>query len=166
MLLNIACLLINKTLIAIYNMYTPTFPYKGKQVIISSDRVQILAKNEAIVMFADECIVLSSPGETHINSDSAVLIDSPKIELGSDAQILGEPIILGLEFINQLSLFLKKLEDVGFKIQNVKGNAADMAAKLKDAGGDLQTIANRLNDFIKLDTELRSKVLSNITYTR
>jgi hypothetical protein len=147
-------------------MYTPTFPYKGKQAIISSDRVQILAKNEAIILFADECIVLSSPGETHINSDTAVLIDSPKIELGADAEVSGEPVILGREFINQLTLFLKTLESVGNGLQSVKGSGADIAAKLVDVGGDLETSANRLNNFIKLDKELKSKVLSNITYTR
>jgi hypothetical protein len=76
-------------------MITPEFPYKGNQIILSSDRVTLHSKKDGVFIFGKATIGLSSVGTVNIDSKEKVLIDSPKIELGSRAEQFGEPVPLG-----------------------------------------------------------------------
>lgn len=148
-------------------MYTPSFPFIGNQLILASDRVHLLAKTDAIVLMGDQSVILSSPNEIHIDSNKAVFIDSPKIELGNEAELRGQPVILGRDFIKQLQQFLQQVSYCGTTLESVgKSNLADMASKIVDVGSQLKNSSDKLKNFIQLDENLNSKVLSNVTYTR
>ncbi len=148
-------------------MYIPQFPYKSKQLILSSNRVQLLAKSDSVILFGDKSVILSSPGPIHVNSNEAILLDTDIIELGHEAKDLGEPVILGRRFIQRLSVFLRSVKYCGETLETVgKSNLADMASKLVDVGSQLKNSSESLEEYIKLDEELSSRILSKNTYTR
>lgn len=154
-------------------MITPNFPYKGNQVIVSSDRVHVHAKNEFAVISGKEGVVVSTPKEVHINSDKGIFLDSTIIELGHEANLYGENVILGRSFIHQLTIFLKSLKEAGEILNTVSagkinsgGTPADMVAKLKLVGDRIAFSCDRLEKNIALNSKLESRVLSKTTFTR
>ena len=90
-------------------MFKPVFPYKGNQLILTSDRVTLHSKTDAIFLFGKEAVSLSSVKTINLDSKEKILLDSKIIELGPKAQTLGEPIILGETFTTQLILLLNNL---------------------------------------------------------
>lgn len=149
-------------------MYTPEFPYKGNQLILMSDRVHIQSKSDYVILLGKQGVLLSTPKDVHINSESGIFLDSPSIELGHDAIVQGEKIILGETFIDHLTLFLKQIKYAGEKLEKVGAtNVADMASKLVDAGTSIKTAAFRLENIIQISAETgNSRILSKTTYTR
>lgn len=134
-------------------MFVPQFPYKGNQIILSSDRVTIHSKNDAIFLFGKQTVSLSSPQTINLDASQKVLIDSPKIELGHKAELEGEPLVLGEKLNQQLSImtkamlgaavFLKQVssEDLGTSMEAIR----DAAQVLYDAGQNANAyIDNRL----------------------
>lgn len=118
-------------------MFKPEFPYKGNQVIITSDRVMLHSKNDAIFIFGKQAVSLSSPQTINLDATQKVLIDSPKIELGRKAEVDGEPVVLGNKLNDQLldltiaiqtaAIMLKQASttDLGTAMQSIR-NAADI----------------------------------------
>jgi hypothetical protein len=148
-------------------MYIPEFPYSGKQVVVSSDRVHIYAKNDSAVIFGKRAVIISTPAQVHINSNDTVIVDSPTVELGNDAKSIGEPVILGRKFILQLVEFLNTVNRCGVILGGVgESNIGDLASKLVDVGDILASKSEQLKTYIEVDINLESKVLSKTTYTR
>ena len=116
-------------------MFVPQFPYKGNQIILSSDRVTLHSKTDAIFLFGKQAVSLSSPQTINLDASQKVLIDSPKIELGHKAELEGEPVVLGEKLNEQLSImtnamltaavFLKQVssEDLGASMESIRGAA-------------------------------------------
>ena len=83
--------------------YTPKEPhiYKGKQVIINSDRILFNAKDDSILLFSKEAIGFSTKGSFNFDTDSGTncyfTINSPKIYLGlqPNNDLPTEPAVLG-----------------------------------------------------------------------
>ena len=92
-------------------MYVPEFPYKGNQAIIKSDRVVLMGDKDAVFIFGNEAVSLSSRHTINLDSKEKVTISSPKIELGNKAATLGEPVILGNILVSQLVELISKLSD-------------------------------------------------------
>jgi hypothetical protein len=90
-------------------MYVPEFPYTGNQAIIKSDRVILMGDKDAVFIFGNQAIGLSSRNTINLDSREKVTISSPKIELGNNAKALGEPVILGDVLVNQLVNLLTQL---------------------------------------------------------
>jgi hypothetical protein len=92
-------------------MYTPQFPYIGNQAIITSDRVTLVANKDAVFIFGDQAVGLSSKHTVNIDAVEKVIISSPKIELGnkSSDSVHGEPLVLGTQLVNQLTNLLSEL---------------------------------------------------------
>lgn len=92
-------------------MYVPEFPYKGKQIIVSSGRVIVHAKTDSVFLFGKQNVGISSGGEVHIDSNAEVFIDAPKISLGNkitpDTMVGLEPILLGYK-TNQILIRLSE----------------------------------------------------------
>jgi hypothetical protein len=63
-------------------MIKPAFPFKEKQIILTSNRVMIHSNSDAIFLFGKGAVSLSSPQTINLDSKERVLINSPKIELG------------------------------------------------------------------------------------
>lgn len=134
-------------------MFVPQFPYKGNQIILSSDRITLHSKTDAIFLFGKQAVSLSSPQTINLDASQKVLIDSPKIELGHKAELEGEPVILGEKLNQQLSIminamitsavFLKQVssEDLGTSMESIR----DAAQVLYDAAQNAKAyIDNRL----------------------
>jgi hypothetical protein len=143
-------------------MYSPQFPYKSDQVIISSDRVLLHSKNDAIFLFGKQAVSLSSPQTINLDASQKVLIDSPKIELGHKAEQDGEPVVLG-EKLNE------QLLDLTIAIQTAAVMLSQ--ASTTNLGAAMQSIRNAGQ--ILYDASENSKVyiqekitLSKNTFTR
>ena len=143
-------------------MYTPQFPYKSNQVILSSDRIMIHSKNDAIFLFGKQAVSLSSPLTINLDASEKILLDSPKIELGNRAEVDGEPVVLGdrlntllLELaiaVQQSSILLKQVSttNLGASMENIR-NASDI----------LYNVAGSLKGAVE-----NSYLLSQNTFTR
>jgi hypothetical protein len=140
--------------------YSPIFPYKGNQVLISSDRIHLLSKSDGIFLMGNRTVSLSSPMTINLDSNTKVLINAPKIELGEFAENKGQQVILGNELIRQLKSYISKIKSVGDTLKTVaESDIASLSTKLKISGEILS------NESQKIINEL-DNTLSTVTYTR
>ena len=104
-------------------MYVPEFPYKGKQIIVSSGRVIVHAKTDSVFLLGKKNVGISSGGEIHIDANAEVYIDAPKISLGNkvtpDTMVGLEPVLLGYK-TNQILIRLSEaLEELAQSLGTV-----------------------------------------------
>jgi len=100
--------------------YKPDNPhiYKGKQVIINSDRLLFNAKEDSILCFSNKAIGFSTNGSIHFDTsnrdDNNFIVNAPNIYLGLDYKdaLPKEPAVLG----DSLEDLLNEILDV---IQNL-----------------------------------------------
>lgn len=137
-------------------MIVPQFPYTGSQAIVSSDRVTLYSKKDGVFLFGKTTIGLSSPNTINIDSREKVLVFSPKIELGSQAN---QQVILGNRMVNDLTevfIDLKFLCDALSRL-----NETNFSATVPFIRSSAEKLSKRLNDkLINLPNNL-----SNVTYT-
>jgi hypothetical protein len=147
-------------------MYNPHFPYKGDQIILSSDRVMLYSKNDAIFLFGKKAVSLSSPRTINLDANDGVLIYTNKIELGINAEALGEPLVLGRTLNTQLIVFLSALKSVGNQLANAsESNLGASLQLIAGAGQILAQESERLSGILGSFTG-ESQILSKTTYTR
>ncbi len=143
--------------------YKPEFPYKGEQIILSSDRVLLHSKNDSIFLFGKKAVSLSSTKTINLDSVDKVLISTNKIELGTEAEALGEPVVLGRTLNTQLTILLSILETVGKNLSNAsESDLAGTMTLITGAGTALAGEAARLRGLLVGE----SQILSKTTYTR
>lgn len=143
--------------------YKPDFPYKGEQIILSSDRVLLHSKNDSIFLFGKKSVSLSSTKTINLDAVDKVLISTDKIELGNEAETLGEPLVLGRTLNTQLTVLLGVLKTAGDQLSNV--SESDLGASMGIIAGAGQAIsqeAERLKGLLLGD----SQILSKRNYTR
>jgi hypothetical protein len=144
-------------------MITPEFPYKGNQVIVTSERVTLHSKKDGVFLFGKATVGLSSVGTINLDSKEKVLIDSPKIELGNMAEEFGEPVPLG----SSLQAVLVDMNNV----LTLLANAMSKANGVNDASTamSLSTIqvagSTSLQSLTKIQSRLQN-ILSQTTYTK
>jgi len=115
--------------------YTPEFPYKGDQAIITSGRVLLNAKDDSVFIFAKKSIGFSSAGTINFDSDDACIINSPKIYLGLNAT---EPLVRGGRLADYLGDLNDSLVLLAKALSKVKGVPSGTPfAALNVAGTDL-----------------------------
>lgn len=145
-------------------MYQPQFPYKENQIILSSDRVTLYSKKDSVFLFGTEAVSLSSKKTINLDAIDRVLIDSPKIELGSKAEAVGEPVVMGRSLVRQLVILLEKLKIAGDELSNVsESNLAGSFVLIQGAGITISKESERL---ISLLRSSETPVLSKNTFTR
>lgn len=83
--------------------------YKDNQIILSSGRVLIHSKDDSTLIFGKKSIALSSLGTVNFDVSNRVIINSPKIELGYEAETIGQPILLGNSTVQLLNRMIKML---------------------------------------------------------
>ena len=145
-------------------MFNPQFPYKGNQIILSSDRVMLHSKSDAIFLFGKEAVSLSSTKTVNLDAVDKILLDAPKIELGNRAESLGQPILLGFTFNRQMILLLKNIANAGVLL--AQASESDLGASMQaiaSAGQILNKEASRLSNLLN---SANSPVLSKTTFTR
>jgi len=89
--------------------YKPVFPYRGKQIIIDSDRVLLNAKDDSVFILGDKAVGISTNGTFNIDSGGKTIINSPQIDLGLDAK---HPVIKGDEFLAIFQQFLLVINQI------------------------------------------------------
>ena len=142
-------------------MYTPQFPYTGNQAIISSGRVTIHSYDDFIFLFGKKGVAISSPSTFTIDANKRTIIASPKIELGYQAERVGEPIMLGRTTAVQLGRLLDALENLGKALNGLKIGEMDVAIPV------IVQTSNVLSNTAKsVKAQLSTKCLSKNTYTK
>jgi len=147
-------------------MLNPQFPYKNNQIILSSDRVILHAKEDGVFLFGKQMIALASNGTVNIDAKESIKLDSDIIELGTQAYLKGEPVVLGKKVKTLLYRLLDALEQVGYELQRVsKSGDASSWLIVKGAGHDIENICSALK-FEVDDPSGPNYILSNTTFTR
>ncbi len=144
-------------------MIIPEFPYKGNQIILTSDRVTLHSKKDGVFLFGKATVGLSSVGTINLDSKEKVLIDAPKIELGNKAEQFGEPIPLG----NSLQSVLSDMNEV----LNLLSNAMSKANGTDDTSTALSLATIQVAGSMSMISikNIQSKlqnILSQTTYTK
>ena len=145
-------------------MYRPVFPYKGNQLILTSDRVTLHAKNDAIFLFGKQAVGLSSTNTINLDASNKVIVAAPVIELGNKAQSLGQPVVLGDNLNQQLRSILGALSAIGTLLaQSSESNLGATMQNIASAGKLINTEANRILQALEPSN---SVILSKNTFTR
>lgn len=143
-------------------MLNPQFPYKGNQLILSSDRVMLHSKEDAVFIFGKAAIGLSSTKTINLDSNEKVLIACDKIELGYRAEADGEPVILGNSLNDKLIKLLELLSAAGKELQKVNtNNLAGSMSAIRVAGLTISKTCDEIT--IQLSNK---EILSKNTFTK
>ena len=154
-------------------MYVPEFPYKGKQIIISSGRVIVHAKNDGVFLFGKKNVGLSSGGDIHLDANGEIFVDAPKISLGGkvapDSMVGLEPVLLGYK-TNQILIRLSdSLVDLARSLGSMsESDVPGSMAKLAWAGSSLLKDAQAINNEVTgAGVDPRAAFnLSKVVYTK
>ena len=143
-------------------MIKPQFPYLGNQCIITSDRVTLHSRKDGIYLFGKATVCLSSPSTVNIESNEALKINAPLIELGLNAKILGQPAILGLELTDLLDELIQALQVVAVALSKADGTSEEAVA---DSFNDIKVSGDLLVSATNNAEAILPDILSKNTYT-
>ena len=142
-------------------MFTPAFPYSGSQVIISSGRVLQHSKDDFIFLFGKKGVAISSPATFTVDANERTIIDSPKIELGYQAESKGEPVLLGKSTVVQLQRLLIEISALCTALEKLNAERTqDAINPIIKAAGVLKSISKEVG------ASLQINCLSKNTYTK
>jgi hypothetical protein len=144
-------------------MIIPEFPYKGNQIILTSDRIMLHSKKDGVFLFGKATVGLSSVGTINLDSKEKVLIDAPKIELGNKAEQFGEPVPLG----NSLQSVLSDMNQAITLLANAmsKANGIDDVSTAMSLA-TIQVAGSTSIDTLKRVQSRLQTILSQTTYTK
>jgi len=129
-------------------MIKPEFPYKGNQVIVTSERLVFHSRKDGIYIFGKATIGLSSVGTINMDSNEGIKINAPYVELGLNAQTLGESAVLGDTLTSILSNLNSALSLVANGLSKVDGSSEESVAtsmSILSTVGD--SLVSATNDF-------------------
>ena len=142
-------------------MYTPQFPYTGNQAIITSGRVLIHSYDDFIFVLGKKGVAISSPATFTVDANERTIIASPKIELGYQAERVGEPIMMGRSTALQLGRLLDAIQSLSNALNKMDIGQVDVAVPL------IRSTSRVLSATAKnVKTQLITKCLSKTTYTK
>jgi len=123
--------------------YKPEFPYRGKQIIIDSDRVLLNSKTDTTFIIGNKAVGISSGGSINLDSSGDCIINSANIKLGLDAR---HPLVYGDTLQKILNEFVVLLGDVVAQnlITATESNGAEITS-VRLAGDALKTACVNLN---------------------
>lgn len=147
-------------------MINPKFPFDGKQIILTSERVMLHAKNDGIFLFGKNMVSLSSTQTINLDCTEKILLDCDKIELGHRAETLGQPILLGRVFIDNFLMLLNSLQEAASLMQSVaETDPAGSFMNIQSAGNTLYSSVSRLSNILETEDNPQNP-LSKITFSR
>jgi|TARA_E500000178_G_scaffold350351_1_gene409147 hypothetical protein len=127
--------------------YQPEFPYRGKQIIIDSDRVLLNAKDDSVFIIGDKAVGISTNGTFNIDSSGKTIINSSQIDLGLDAEesaVKGDTLV---KVFNEYLLGINTLVVPQLKEATDANNVK--IANVNRAGEALEALTKLLNEDIK-----------------
>jgi hypothetical protein len=143
-------------------MIKPQFPYLGNQCIITSDRVTLHSRKDGIYLFGKATVCLSSTGTINIESNEALKMSAPVIELGLNARLLGQPLVLGLELSELLDELIQALQVVAVALSKADGTSEEAVA---DSFDDIKVSGESLVQATDNAVAAIENILSKNTYT-
>lgn len=147
-------------------MLKPEFPYLDNQLILSSNRIVLHSKTDAIFLFGRGAVSLSSPQTINLDSSEKVLIDAPKIELGNKAESEGQPVVLGYELNIQLQSILDVLVQSSVLLGQVSESDIGASMQYISAAGQLINLeASRILNLLTQPPQ-NNPIFSKNTFTR
>lgn len=94
--------------------------YKGSQAVVSADRIVLAAKADATVIGGLTSVNINSQNIS-VESDENLIINAAKVSLGlNETRYPTEPVILGSEFLNDLSVILDRLSTLVDQLSTLK----------------------------------------------
>lgn len=151
-------------------MLNPQFPYKGNQLILSSDRVILHSKDDAVFIFGKAAIGLSSTQTINLDANEKVIIACDKIELGYKAESEGEPVVLGKKLNDELIVLLDALAEAGNQLKSANAtNLGTAMIAVHSAGLKISLACKRLKTLLDRKTpsgKSNSLILSKNTFTK
>jgi hypothetical protein len=147
-------------------MLNPEFPYKSNQLILTSNRIIALSKDDGIFLFGNNMIALSSKQTINLDCNEKILLDSPKIELGHKAETLGQPIVLGKILLDRLNLLITSMQQAASLLQTVAETNPGASFSNIEQAGDI--LFDACSDAVAIlsNVDHPQYPLSKITYTR
>lgn len=143
-------------------MFSPKFPYTGNQIILSSGRVIVHAKDDAVFILGKQAVGISSPKTINLDANEKILLNCSKIELGERAETSGEPVILGKTFTRELKRVMDQLHTAAvFMSQASESDVATSMFYIQSAG---TALADQIETFQNVLE--REETLSKNTFTR
>lgn len=147
-------------------MIKPAFPFKEDQIILSSNRVTLHSKSDAIFLFGKGAVSLSSPQTINLDSNEKVLVYSPKIYLGNKAEISGEPVVKAVELTTVLNQLLSQLSAASVLLAQASTTDPGATAQaVRTAGQIINKECQRLI-LVLGNTPQTNPIMSSVTYTR
>jgi hypothetical protein len=143
-------------------MIKPQFPYLSNQCIITSDRVTLHSRKDGIYLFGKATVCLSSTGTVNIESNEALKISAPIIELGLNARDLGQPLVLGLELSELLDELIQALQVVAVALSKADGTSEEAVS---DSFDDIKVSGESLVQATDNAAAAIENILSKKTYT-
>jgi hypothetical protein len=143
-------------------MIKPQFPYLNNQCIITSDRVTLHSRKDGIYLFGKATVCLSSTGTVNIESNEALKMSAPVIELGLNARLLGQPLVLGLELSELLDELIQALQVVAVALSKADGTSEEAVA---DSFDDIKVSGESLVQATDNAAAAIETILSTKTYT-
>jgi hypothetical protein len=143
-------------------MIKPQFPYLGNQCIITSDRVTLHSRKDGIYLFGKATVCLSSTGTVNIESNEALKMSAPVIELGLNARLLGQPLVLGLELSELLDELIQALQVVAVALSKADGTSEEA---ISDSFDDIKVSGESLVQATDNAAAAIETILSTKTYT-
>ena len=126
--------------------YKPVFPYRGKQIIIDSDRVLLNAKDDSVFILGDKAVGISTNGTFNIDSGGKTIINSPQIDLGLNAK---HPVIKGDEFLAIFQQFLLVINQVTVpELEDATDSNDVKIASVNRAGEGLRKATEALSELL------------------
>jgi hypothetical protein len=138
--------------------------YTDNQIILSSGRVLLHAKTDSILLFGKKSIGLSSLGTVNFDVANRVIVNSPKIELGLEAELTGEPVMKGTSTTQFLVRMLNILIPLGTALSNISQSEPETIIPLLVKAGTL--IKSEFPQLVALANASGSALVSQVTYTK
>ena len=139
--------------------FAPAFPYNGNQIIIDSGRIMLNAKDDAILILGNKTIGLSSPGSINLDTDTSVIVNSPKIKLGIGIDS-DHPLVKGDVLVDLLNDWIE-IFDIGI-INPLKKSLDTLGFEQTE----LQMVSTAFEKLTNVVQERKKFLLSNTTYTK
>ena len=139
--------------------FAPAFPYNGNQIIIDSGRIMLNAKDDAILILGNKTICLSSPGSINLDTDTSVIVNSPKIKLGIGVDS-DHPLVKGDVLVDLLNDWIE-IFDIGI-INPLKKSLDTLGFEQTE----LQMVSTAFEKLTNVVQERKKFLLSNTTYTK
>jgi hypothetical protein len=111
-------------------------------------------------------VALSSKETINLDASEKIILDSDMIELGHNARALGQPVILGNTFINQMKDLLQGMLQAGALLSSVaESNPGASFMNMSSAGDYLYREAKKMKSFLDSPSGPQYPLSKN-TYTR